>query len=199
MGWGAFATSVAACEGKTVQFEEAFTSPDPGWGNQGNERQTMVDGSALLTALPNSPWWSWNAAYVFDAADICADVTFRSGDMTPETAAGLIFWVADNSTLYTFSVYGNGTARVYRMVGGRWLTPALNKPLAAKPATGKTMKLRVVTKGKDATFYVDGEEIGKLKGQPPTGGGAVGLYVQTEAPNEEAGAEFTNFKVTSVP
>jgi hypothetical protein len=191
--------SAHACEGKAVQFEEAFQTPDPGWGNQGNERQKMADGSALLTALPNAPWWSWNATYVFDAADICADVSLKTGEATPETGVGLMFWVADNSTLYAFSVYGDGTARVYRMVGGRWLTPAINKPIEAKLEPGKTVKMRIVTKGNEAKLYVDGKEIGAIKGQPPSGGGAVGLYVQTEDPNKEAVGAFSNLKVTSSP
>jgi hypothetical protein len=186
-----------ACQGKSVQFEDTFKTADPAWAP--GPRSQIGNGSAQLTALPNSPFWTWYLGFVFETADICTDVSLKSGQPTSETAMGIMFWVADNSNFYIYSLYGDGTARVYRKVADRWLPVLFNQPAGVKIEPGKSVKLRVVIQGNDAKLSVAGKELGSIKGQPPAGGGAIGIYTQTEDPNKEAVAEFHDLKITSVP
>jgi len=195
----AFPSLTHACEGKQVLFEDNFTNPDPSWGPN-NEVFQAGSGKGVLKALANSPAWKWNPAYVFETADICAEAKLAQGQWTPDTSVGLMFWVVDNTAFYMFAVYGSGKAMAFRRVGGRWLPSLLTAKVDGLKLDGTDpIKLRVVLRGATATFFVNGKQVGEIKGQPPAGGGNFGAYAQTEEPNKEALIDLTNFKVTSVP
>jgi hypothetical protein len=56
--------------------------------------------------------------------------------------------------------------------------------------------MRVVTKGKSATVYINGKEIATFSSQPPEGGQLVGIKCPS-GPNGENEAAFSGFKVTT--
>jgi len=55
--------------------------------------------------------------------------------------------------------------------------------------------LRVVTKGRQATAYINDKEVATFSGQPPPGGGCIGLYGQSG--KSQNIWQFSNLKVTS--
>ena len=69
---------------------------------------------------------------------------------------------------------------------------AINKGL------GQANKLRVVTKGQAATAYINDQEVTTFNGQPPSGGGCVGVSGGSPE-NAQNTWQFTNLKVAAIP
>ena len=66
---------------------------------------------------------------------------------------------------------------------------------AVKTGAGAKNSLRVTTNGSSIVAYVNGEKFASVRGQLPEGGGAVGLYAQSEK-NTRDTWKFTGLKVT---
>jgi len=64
-----------------------------------------------------------------------------------------------------------------------------------KKSVGQTSQLRVMTKGNQATVYINDTEVVTFKGQPPQGGSLIG--VKGDSPEKsQAVWEFSDLKVT---
>jgi hypothetical protein len=112
-------------------------------------------------------------------------------------AAGLLFWVNSPTEYYGLTVSSEGNFAVLRHVAaGRYLFPVTWQPSDAfKKGEGVDNVLRVVTKGTQATVYINGQQVATLAGQPPAGGSQIGLQVSSgdKAPNVVG---FSNLTVT---
>ncbi len=85
-----------------------------------------------------------------------------------------------------------------RLVGGRWLTPIAWTPNEAiNKGLGQVNKLRVVTKGRQATAYVNDKQVATINGQPPAGGGCIGL-TGGSAEKIQNTWQFSNLKVVAI-
>jgi glucose/mannose transport system substrate-binding protein len=159
--------------GGDILYEDDFTNLDPSWGTPG-DILSVKDGKLILKPAPNTTQSVLNQANVFDDADIQVEVALSSGD--PIVAGGLIFWAKDYSNFYCLCIDADGSFKISHFVTDRWLTPvgwtesdAINKGL------GQSNKLRVVTKGRQATAFVNDKQVITINGQPPQGGGCVGI------------------------
>jgi hypothetical protein len=188
-----------ACDDGKVKFQENFTRPDKGWGDS-SEIVQFQTGKVVLKPSPNAPSWVWNTDHVYDAAEICVDAELTRGDWTDNTCAALQFWVVDNSNFYVFGICGNGNALALRFLKDKWQQPVLMKHVKGIDFESvKTISLSVIHAGTKALFYVNGEQVGQIKGKPPTGGTKAGVFAQTTEPNSPAHMEFTFFKVVDAP
>jgi hypothetical protein len=110
--------------------------------------------------------------------------------------AGIIFWAQDYDNLYSLQVAPNGAASVSRIVKGKWIDPVpFRKFNAVKTGAGAKNELRVTTSGNSIIAYINGEKFASVRGQLPDGGGAVGLYAQSEK-NTRDTWKFIGLKVT---
>jgi hypothetical protein len=183
-----------ACQGSTTLFEDDFSFADPAWGGYDG---TVIENGALTINLDPDIWYALeNQAGFYDAFDFCVDVVQRHDD--PSQAWGsILFWGIDYDNFYTFDVATNGFVRVSRLQNGRWLTPVGWTETTGVVNPGiLTNQLRVVAKGNVATVYVNGTEVAKFRGQPPEGGGLIGVFGYSP-PASGASYEFRNFVVTS--
>lgn len=180
-----------ACKGKTVLFEDDFKMADPGWDV---DQALSIDfGGAKLTTAPNKGWSALYSGSIFEDADFCIDMTFDKA--SDNSAAGILFWAQDYGHYYWLALTPAGDFAVYRITQGRWLTPVTKRKAdSAKPGTGQANRLRVVTKGNVATVFVNDKQVIAFKGQPPTGGGQIGLRSENDTV-----AAFGNLKITSNP
>ncbi|HSE83223.1 MAG TPA: hypothetical protein VLB01_01585, partial [Thermodesulfobacteriota bacterium] len=122
-------------------------------------------------------------------------LTLAKSDEPAGASAGLLFWAKDYGEYY-YAYLINGGLTVARWIGGRWLYPvSLRENAAIKKGLGETNQLRLVTKGAQATLFVNGTEIVSFKGQPPQGGSLVGLRGESSA-NSPAVWEFSGLKIT---
>jgi glucose/mannose transport system substrate-binding protein len=159
--------------GGDILYEDDFTNLDPSWGTAG-DILSVKDGKLVLKPALNTTQSVLNQSNVFDDADIEVEVTLSSGD--PIVPGGLIFWAKDYSNFYCFSIDANGSFKISHFVIDRWLTPiGWTESNAINKGVGQANKLRVVTKGRQATAYINDKEVITINGQPPQGGGCVGI------------------------
>ena len=104
----------------------------------------------------------------------------------------------DSDNLYTFQVSPAGVAGVYRLKGGEWETVLADKESASiHKGRDAVNTLRVVTVGKQATFYVNGEQFGEPStGEPPKPGQLIGFVAQA-SDQSSATVQFDDMSVTA--
>ena len=159
--------------GGDILYEDDFTNLDPSWGTPG-DILSVKDGKLILKPALNTTQSVLNQSNVFDDADIEVEVTLSSGD--PIVAGGLIFWAKDYSNFYCLCVDANGSFKISHFVTDRWLTPVgWTESDAVNKGVGQVNKLRVVTKGRQATAFINDKQVITINGQPPQGGGCVGI------------------------
>jgi hypothetical protein len=135
--------------GADILYEDDFTNLDRSWGTPG-AILSVKEGKLVLKPAPNTTQSVLNQSNVFDDADIEVEVILSSGD--PIVPAGLIFWGKDYSNFYCFSIDANGSFKVGHFVIDRWLTPVgWTESPAINKGIGQSNKLRVLTKGRQAT------------------------------------------------
>ncbi|MBV9999389.1 MAG: extracellular solute-binding protein [Verrucomicrobia bacterium] len=182
---------VAARAGE-VLYADDFTNLDPTWGTPGDIIRVQ-DGKLVLKPAPNTSQNILNQSQVFEDAEITLDVTITDG--ATEVPGGLIFWAKDYSNFYCLCVNANGRFKISRYVTDRWLNPinwtetnALNKGL------GQVNRLRLVTTSHQAIIYINDTSILTFNGQPPRGGGCIGIS-GTSAEGSPTVWQFANLRV----
>jgi glucose/mannose transport system substrate-binding protein len=164
---------VLSALGGDVLYEDDFTNLDPSWGTPG-DILSVKDGKLILKPALNTTQSVLNQSNVFDDADIQVEVTLSSGD--PIVAGGLIFWAKDYSNFYCLCIDGKGSFKISHFVTDRWLTPVgWTESDAINKGVEQSNKLRVVTKGRQATAFINDKQVITINGQPPQGGGCVGV------------------------
>jgi glucose/mannose transport system substrate-binding protein len=159
--------------GGDILYEDDFTNLDPSWGTPG-DILSVKDGKLILKPALNTTQSVLNQSNVFDDADIEVEVTLAAGD--PIVAGGLIFWAKDYTNFYCLCVDANGSFKISHFVTDRWLTPVgWTESGAVNKGVGQANKVRVVTKGRQATAFINEQQVITINGQPPQGGGCVGI------------------------
>ena len=179
-----------------ILYEDNFTNLDPSWGTP-SERLSVKDGKLTLKPAPNTTESVLNQSNVFDDADIRIEVVVPAGDAN--VPGGLIFWAKDHSNFYCLCIDAAGYFKISRYVTDRWLQPVgWTENEAINKGTGQVNKLRVVTKGHQATAYINDKQVTAFEGQPPPGGGCVGVSGGSPE-NAENTWQFANLRVTAAP
>src|SRR3984957_11953428 len=156
-----------------ILYEDNFTNLDPSWGTP-SERLSVKDGKLTLKPVPNTTQSILNQSNVFDDADIRVEVNMPAGDAN--VPGGLIFWAKDHSNFYCLCIDAAGYFKISRYVTDRWLQPVgWIESEAIKKGIAQVNRLRVVTKSHQATAYINDQRVATFTGQPPQGGGCVGV------------------------
>ena len=114
----------------------------------------------------------------------------------PAWGGGLVFWAKDESNYYALLVSGDGQFSVRRYVNDRALTPVdWSENAAIKKGVGQVNELRIVTRGYQATAYINGTQVTTFNGQPPDGGSLIGVK-GSSAEKSQITWEFADLKVT---
>lgn len=185
-----------ACKGSEVIYEDSFGSLDPAWGEP-NVNLSVENGKLVLQPEINKSWTVINQANIFEDMDACVKVSLAKSDNT-NYGGGLVFWSKDYSDYYYLMITGDGWFTVKRWVNSRVLEPVPWREHASlKKGLGEVNQIRLVTKGTQATVYLNDTEIVSFKGQPPQGGSFVGFTANspTDAQNKNVW-EFTDLKIT---
>src|ERR1700733_6999826 len=165
--------SILRAETGEILYEDKFTNLDPSWGMPG-ERLSVEDGKLTLKPAPDTTQSVLNQANVFTDADINVDIILPAGDVS--VPGGLIFWAKDLRNFYCLCIDAAGYFKISRYVTDRWLQPVgWIESEAIKKGIGQVNKLRVVTKNHQATAYINDQRVATFTGQPPQGGGCVGV------------------------
>jgi len=188
----------AHAQGQTVLFEDNFATLDPTWSNPGNNL-TVKENKLLLTTEKDLCRFTLYKGTTFGDMDFQVTAQFAQKIEGVPNEVGIIFWADDSQNYYCFLMIPDGTAGVRRKVKGNNLMPV---PLAKTEATNKDPQaanvLRVVTKGKQVTCYINNKEVATLKGRPPEDGGMIGfLGCADEAAAKSTTWKLSNLKVTT--
>jgi len=177
-----------------VLLEDTFTTTDPSWGF--DSAATVQNGTLVIKPAINTAEEFQYGADIFTDTDISVTVTTTSVD--PSSGGGILFWGQDANDYYTAHIFGDGSYDISRLHANNFLyqvpkttSTAINKGVGAKNL------LRVVTQGSKITFYINGTQVASVQGQPPTGGGTVGLFTESGT-TDAASFTFQDFKVLSV-
>jgi glucose/mannose transport system substrate-binding protein len=186
---------VRAVLGGDVLYEDNFTNLDPSWGTAG-DILSVKEGKLVLKPALNTTQSVLNQSNVFDDADIEVEVTLSSGD--PIVPGGLIFWAKDYTNFYCFCINANGSFKISHFVIDRWLNPVgWTENGAINKGVGQANKMRVVTKGRQVTAYINNKEVITINGQPPQGGGCVGISGGS-AQGSQNTWEFASLRVIAI-
>jgi glucose/mannose transport system substrate-binding protein len=187
---------VAGALAGEILYEDSFANLDPSWGPPG-DRLNVEDGKLTLKPVPNTTQSILNQSNVFEDADIRVDVTMPAGDAN--IPGGLIFWAKDHSNFYCLCIDAAGYFKISRYVTDRWLQPVgWIENAAVCKGIGQLNKLRVVTKGRQATAYINDQQVTTFEGQPPPGGGCVGVSGGSLESAQNTW-QFTNLQVLALP
>src|SRR5258708_5684723 len=178
-----------------ILYEDNFTNLDPSWGTP-SERLSVQDGKLTLKPAPNTTESILNQSNVFDDADIRVEVVVPAGDAN--VPGGLNFWAKDHSNFYCLCIDAAGYFKISRYVTDRWLQPVgWTENEAINKGIGQVNKLRVVTKGHQATADINDKQVTAFEGQPPQRGGCV--VVSGGSPeNAENTWQFANLRVIAL-
>ena len=184
-----------ACGTGKVVFEDSFDTFQSTWGKE-TEELVLDTGRLLIKPKENFTFWAPNSAAVYDDVDLCATVTNVEVSNPGNSFVGLMFWYLDSKNFYTLEVDADGYASIWRRQNGRWLSQVdWTKTDSLKAGIGETNELRVVTKGKVATYYLNGQEFSEAMGLPPDNGQQVGI-IASSPKDAVATYAFTDFTVT---
>ncbi len=188
--------AVNLCWAEKVVFEDKFSVFDPGWGVPG-DTAAVKDGVMVVSPKVNLSMILINQAnFVPNDADISVTMTYLK-TKDPTYASGLIFLANGYDEYYSLIFNAEGSCSVQRLIRGRWLSPVgWRNSDAIKKGTDQPNLLRVVTKGRSATIYINGKELATFSTQPPEGGQLVGVKCSS-GPNGENEAKFSDLKVTT--
>ncbi len=188
------AKSTLACKGGQVLFQDNFVALDPAWGNQ-SQNLSVRDGKLVIQPDVNTGFVRLNQANLYNDIDACIKVSMAKSDDLA-WGGGLVFWAKDESNYYALLVSGDGQFSVRRYVSDRGLNPVdWRENSAIKKGVGQINELRIVTRGNQATAYINGTEVVTFNGQPPEGGSLIGVK-GSSAEKSQIVWEFSDLKIT---
>jgi hypothetical protein len=191
----ACAFEARACEGSEIIFEDSFADDAGGWAV--TDAVEVKDGTFTFKLPPDALKANLNVTFTVDDADVCSEVVWPEGG--PKTlGAGLLFWGEDGDNYFQFGILNSGKYWIARRRDGKWLTIVENVDAKAiKTSAGDTNTLRVKTSGNTATFYINGDKLRDLRGQPPKAGWRFGISGDNFDTEKEARLSFNSVKVTN--
>jgi hypothetical protein len=186
---------VNLCWAAKVVFEDKFTSLDPAWGSP-SAIVNVKDGKLVVTPEKNTTQTILNQANVLPN-DMEASYSLSFIKATaPTWGSGLVFWAKDYDEYYAVLINAQGWFAVQRHVANRYLLPvAWRESDAIKKGEGVENQVKVVTKGKQATVFINGKEVITLNGQPPEGGSLIG-FKAASGPEGSNTVAFANLIVS---
>lgn len=185
-----------ACQGSQVLFEDRFETLSPTWGNA-DDAFFLEDNQLTIMPGYDEYYSALNTMGTYEDIDLCLNLKAIKADPEGNSFAGLIFWAIDYDNYYYVVVTAEQSIGVFRRQRGRVL-PQLRWATfdALTPGNGVVNEIRVVTLGNSATIYVNGQEYGTIKGQPPSDGQQIGVRA-TSPRNDRAVWGFDDIRITA--
>ncbi|MGH7889507.1 MAG: hypothetical protein ACRENF_03045, partial [Thermodesulfobacteriota bacterium] len=157
-----------------ILFQDNFSFLDPAWGVE-SSKLTVKDGKLIIQPEADKLWSAINQANLFEDIDARIKVRIAKSDDL-NWGGGLIFWAKGYDDYYYLLVNGDGWFAVRKWVGGRSLDPVQWRASSSlKKGVGETNQLRLMTKGVEVTVYINNTQVVTFKGNPPQGGGFIGV------------------------
>ena len=107
----------------------------------------------------------------------------------------MAFWASDTKNLYEAAIFPNGTFDVSRLVNNEWVT-VVPRTMSdtIKKGIGAVNELQVVLNNRNGLLYINGVQVQEFRGQPPTDGGATGVFAGSGS-HQQSEWRFLNITV----
>ncbi len=176
-----------------VLFEDKFATLDPSWGVP-SANLSAKDGKLIINVDQQLQYFLNQAIVLPNDLEANYTVAFVKAGV-PNSGSGLIFWAKDQNDFYCLLTNALGRFAVQRLTSGRWLVPvAWSDAPPLKKGEGAENQVKVVTKGNQATIFINDKEVVSFAGQPPEGGSMIGFLV-AGAPGGSNSVAFSSFQV----
>jgi hypothetical protein len=187
----------AGCTGSQVLLQDNFQSMASNWGTA-DDNHSVKNGMMVISPPVNQTYIYLNSGNIFTDMSACVDLTATTGGAKEGYLwGGIGFWATDVNNLYYFAVAPAGTYSVSRYLNNHWYKVVdWTASAAIKKGLNQVNHLSVVTKGNQATFFVNDTQVATINGQPPQGGGEIALCADS-GPKSRSVFEFGNLKVTN--
>ena len=176
--------SSAACKPESAVFYDDFHKPDAGWNLIVSDSQHYDEGQLVLKPNPDEAASLKYLSLRYENVTICAHIKsppqLKALDGDP--SGGVIFWATDNDNYYLATVSPDGSYAIWRRFAGNFISLVpRTKNEQIKSRTNAVNEVRVVLVDNFGALFINNVKVQEFRGQPPKGGGAVGLRVQSEA------------------
>ena len=175
--------SSAACKPETASFYDDFHKPDPGWNFTSGDLIHYADGQLVVTPAPNSYFSPKYLSLRYENVTICAHIKSPPQIKAPDgyTTGAVVFWAIDNNNYYVAEIVPDGSYDIYRKFAGTWinLVPR-TKNAQIKSGTNAVNEVSVVLVDNFGALFINNVKVQEFRGQPPKGGGAVGMHAESE-------------------
>jgi hypothetical protein len=188
---------VHACTGNQVLYQDNFQSLASNWGTADNFH-SVKNGQLLVTPPLNLVYMYFSSGNIFNDMDACLDVEITTGGpKLSHTFGGIAFWSVDVNNTYYLAIGPTGTYSVARYAANRFFSiVGWTANPAIKTGLNQVNHLRVVTKGNQATLYVNDQQVSVITGQPPQGGSEIGVIAESGPGTRDVWA-LLNLKITN--
>ena len=187
------AAAAGTCGSGKVIFQDDFSTADPSWGQ--NQHITIKDGAMSIYADAGRVQLVQSQSDFYADAAVCATLAVPAPTKSDDAPrGGILFWGGDYSNLYGFEISSDGHYRMFRLSRDRWLYPINWTASEAFKKGDATNTIEVQTRGRSATFWINGTRVAQVNGIPPDGGGLVGLFAEGTG-SDPTTVRFTHFAI----
>jgi hypothetical protein len=192
LGLSTASMAVAACDLESAIFADDFEFMDVSWGDP-DDKLFVKDGVLVVKGgLAHVNFTTQN-----QGGNVCADITITEAPDPTLTAAGVVFWWKDWDNYYFFYSWPDGSVEMRRVLKRKMTVIFSIKAEMMKTGVGQTNNFELLLKPKDATLFINGQQVKRFKGVQPKDGGAVGIIAGS--PEEKPGAFAFDNLVVSPP
>ncbi len=173
--------SSAACKPETASLYDDFHKPDPGWNFTSSDSAHYADGQLVLKPDPNH-WLSPKYLSLrYENVTICAHIKSppQIKALDGSAVGGVIFWAIDNDNNYVAAIWPDGSYSMARRFAVNLVPRTKNEQI--KSGTNAVNEVSVVLVDNFGALFINNVKVQEFRGQPPKGGGAVGLYAESES------------------
>lgn len=179
-----------------VLFEDNFSELESSFPPPNEFAKASVENNMLVvTVAPERYGPNFYQSMLFGDIDLTLRVQFAAAETQGGTTFGIAFWGFDTGRYHRFVISNNGFVGVVADGPHSYLPVPWRRSSALKSGADVWNELRVVTVGKRATVYLNGEKIASFKGEPPESGSLIGPIVVTS--REPATGRFANLRVVA--
>lgn len=174
--------STASCKPSTASLYDDFHKPDVGWNIAPSDPIRYVDGQLAMTLKPKD-WTSLiYMSLRYQNATVCGHIKSPPQVKSPADAvAGFIFWAFNYDNYYLVEISVDGKYAVFRRLDAAWITVVpFTKSEHVNSGADAVNEIRVQLVDNFGALFINGVKITEFRGQPPKGGGAVGMHSEAE-------------------
>jgi 3-keto-disaccharide hydrolase len=187
-----------ACGNGTVLFQDSMQSPDPSWGN--DQTRSAGPNGATWKLRPGYSKSPLNQTSLYEDFEVCVTASMDHPEQSGGSV-GVSFWGEDADNLYAADLFPrSGSIDIIRLQRGKLLKPVpVQKNSAIITDPNGQNEIDVVVKGNHGTLFVNGTKVTEFTGNPPEGGGLVGLDFGAQDDDPDGiGVTFANFQVRAL-